>query len=98
VIEAYLGKKWVDRVAVVRINGYELASDAVEAAGALITGIYNCKGENFGNAREMRTLFEATVQAQADRLASQGNISSEQLQVLEKMDIEAVRPIQFSDA
>jgi ketopantoate reductase len=85
-------------MAVVRINGYELASDAVEAAGALITGIYNCKNENFGNAREMRTLFEATVQAQADRLASQGNISSEQLQVLEKMDIEAVRPIQFSDA
>ena len=57
---------------------------------AVVVGIYDCKGENFGNAREMRTLFEATVQAQADCLASQENISSEQLQTFQKGDIEAV--------
>jgi hypothetical protein len=45
------------------------------------------KGDNFGNAREMRTLFEDVVQAQANRLASQTDISPEQLQVFERTDI-----------
>jgi stage V sporulation protein K len=74
---------------IVSMNGYELDSEAIELARAVISGISDNRGSNFGNAREMRNLFEATIQAQADRLALQVSVSSEQLQILAKMDIEA---------
>jgi hypothetical protein len=70
-------------------NGFEIAAEALETAQTIVNRIYECKGDNFGNAREMRTFFEAAVQAQADRLASLANISSEQLRVLRKVDFEA---------
>jgi hypothetical protein len=54
---------------------------------ARIASIYDRKGDNFGNAREMCTLFEDVVQAQANRLASQTDLSPEQLQVFERTDI-----------
>ena len=72
---------------IVDINGYQLSESAAEAARARIAAIYERKGNNFGNAREMRTLFEDVVQAQANRLASQTDISPEQLQVFERTDI-----------
>jgi AAA+ superfamily predicted ATPase len=70
----------------VEINGYQLAPDAVETAQILISRMHELKSDNFGNAREMRTLFEAVMQAQANRLASHTDISSEQLQTLEPAD------------
>ena len=72
---------------IVDINGYRLRESAAEAAQARIGAIYERKGGNFGNAREMRTLFENVVQAQANRLVSQTDISPEQLQVFESTDI-----------
>jgi ATP-dependent 26S proteasome regulatory subunit len=72
---------------IVDINGYRLSESAAEAAQARIGAIYDRKGNNFGNAREIRTLFEDVVQAQANRLASQTDISPEQLQVFESTDI-----------
>jgi hypothetical protein len=72
---------------IVESNGYQLGPGAVEAARAHIDAIYDQRGNNFGNAREIRTLFEAAVQRQADRLASQVNISPKELQVLESVDI-----------
>jgi stage V sporulation protein K len=56
---------------IVDINGYQLGEGAADAARARIAAIYERKGDNFGNAREMRTLFEDVVQAQANRLVSQ---------------------------
>ena len=72
---------------IVEVNGYQLSESAAEAARARIAAIYDRKGDNFGNAREMRTLFEEVVQAQANRLASQTDISPEQLQVFEMSDV-----------
>jgi GH25 family lysozyme M1 (1,4-beta-N-acetylmuramidase) len=46
---------------IVDINGYQLSEGAAEAARARIAAIYERKGDNFGNAREMRTLFEDVV-------------------------------------
>jgi len=72
---------------IVDINGYQLSESAAEAARARIAAIYERKSDNFGNAREMRTLFEDVVQAQANRLTSQTDIAPEQLQVFESADI-----------
>jgi Cdc6-like AAA superfamily ATPase len=76
---------------IVDTNGYQLGVGAAEAAQALIDSIFKHRSANFGNAREMRTLFERAIQEQANRLASRPNISPEQLQVLKSGDIDAVR-------
>jgi SpoVK/Ycf46/Vps4 family AAA+-type ATPase len=72
---------------IVDTNGYQLSEGAAEAARARIAAIYERRGDNFGNAREMRTLFENVVQAQANRLVSETDISPEQLQVFESTDV-----------
>ena len=41
----------------VQINGFRIATDAMETARACVDAIYERKGESFGNAREMRTFF-----------------------------------------
>jgi SpoVK/Ycf46/Vps4 family AAA+-type ATPase len=76
---------------IVDINGYKFAAGVREIARDHIAVIYQHKGDDFGNAREMRTLFEEVIQRQADRLASQLDISPEQLQTLESVDIEMAR-------
>jgi hypothetical protein len=58
-----------------------------EAARSRIAEIYEHKRGNFGNAREMRTLFEAVLQEQANRLAAEDSILSDQLQLLKSEDI-----------
>ena len=65
----------------------QLSEGAAEAARARIAAIYERKGDNFGNAREIRTLFEDVVQAQANRLVLQTAMSPQQLQVFETADI-----------
>jgi stage V sporulation protein K len=69
-------------------NAYSLTSEAVEKADGHISKIYQDKADNFGNARDMRTLFEAVIQAQADRLSSENDRSPEQLQTLEAGDVD----------
>jgi stage V sporulation protein K len=69
-------------------NSYQLSAGAAKSARTHIEAIYERRGDNFGNAREMRTFFEAVVQEQANRLASQSHISSESLQILESGDID----------
>jgi stage V sporulation protein K len=74
----------------VEINGYQLDFRAEEAARFRIGEIYERKSDNFGNAREMRTLFEAVVQEQANRLAAEESISSDRLQMLTGDDIMSI--------
>jgi SpoVK/Ycf46/Vps4 family AAA+-type ATPase len=45
------------------------------------------KDENFGNGRFVRNVFESILQRQADRLASMGELTSEQLSRIEKEDL-----------
>jgi SpoVK/Ycf46/Vps4 family AAA+-type ATPase len=73
---------------VVNSNGYRLSAGASEAARRHIEVIFARRSSNFGNAREIRNFFEEVVQEQANRLASQNHISSDDLQVLESEDIE----------
>ena len=72
---------------IVKSNGCQLTMAAAETAKSHIGQLHQRKRDNFGNAREMRTLFEVVVQRQANRLVSQPNISPQQLQMLESADI-----------
>lgn len=45
------------------------------------------KDENFGNGRFVRNIFEKILQNQADRLASKGDVTAEQLSSIEKEDL-----------
>jgi SpoVK/Ycf46/Vps4 family AAA+-type ATPase len=71
----------------VESNGLQLGVGAEEIARAHIDALYEHRGDNFGNAREMRTLFELVVQRQADRLALEANPCATELQLLEAIDI-----------
>jgi hypothetical protein len=68
-------------------NGYSLGHEATSTARTCISEIYYTRDDNFGNAREMRTLFEAAIQAQADRLALETDPSVAQLETIEAADI-----------
>jgi ATPase family associated with various cellular activities (AAA)/AAA lid domain len=72
---------------IVSSNGYALGDEVTSTARACIAEIYHTRDDNFGNAREMRTLFEAAIQAQADRLALETDPSPAQLETIEAADI-----------
>ena len=44
--------------------------------------MYNNRGENFANGRDVRNLFETVLANQANRMASNLNISDEELSTL----------------
>jgi SpoVK/Ycf46/Vps4 family AAA+-type ATPase len=48
---------------------FVLAAGSIERAHEVIDWLYEHRDEHFGNAREMRTLFESTLERQASRLA-----------------------------
>jgi hypothetical protein len=50
-------------------NGYVLADDTREIAVKYFDELYANRDENFGNARDVRNLFEDIVVRQADRLS-----------------------------
>lgn len=45
------------------------------------------KDEHFGNAREVRNIFEQTLQRQADRLIHLDNVTNRELSTIESEDI-----------
>jgi hypothetical protein len=51
-------------------NGYTLAPAAEEAAVQGFQTLYDNRDENFGNARQVRNVFEKAVAHQADRVAA----------------------------
>jgi len=51
----------------------EITSDIKHLATEVISEIVECKDENFANGREIRNLFERTVEAQALRIRSAEN-------------------------
>jgi SpoVK/Ycf46/Vps4 family AAA+-type ATPase len=53
------------------------------------TFAYSNRGDDYGNARDVRNLFEEATLRQADRLASSGNCDAETLSVLKPEDIES---------
>ena len=69
-------------------NGYALSPEGEAAASALLQRLYENRDENFGNAREVRNLFEKAVSRQSDRVAQLEAPTREQLMELRPEDID----------
>lgn len=67
--------------------GYTLSPDADRRLNTVLTNMVLHKDEHFGNAREVRNLFEQTLQHQADRLIGIENVSEHDLSTIESEDI-----------
>lgn len=51
-------------------NGYALTEEAEAGAKAMFEELYENRGENFGNGRDVRNVFEDTVVRQSNRVAA----------------------------
>lgn len=68
-------------------NEYKLSPEAEQKLKAVLTKAVEEKDKNFGNGRFVRNLFEKTIENQATRLSSVGNITNELLAAIEAIDI-----------
>ena len=68
-------------------NQYTLANDAEEYLRESFDYVVEHKDRNFGNARFARNVFEKSIQAQANRLAGQTNLSKSVLSELTMDDL-----------
>jgi AAA+ superfamily predicted ATPase len=69
-------------------NGYTLDGEAEKFAADLFDRLYRERDENFGNARDVRNLFERAVSRQSDRVAALESPSREDLMALTAADLE----------
>ena len=70
-------------------NSYMLSDQAREKAAKLLAEAYENRDENFGNAREVRNLFEKLVACQSDRIAAMDAPSKDDLMLLTGEDFDA---------
>ena len=70
-----------------RKNGYAFFGEGEGLARRELEELYRNRDENFGNAREVRNLFEKAVARQADRVAQLDGPTREQLMELLPQDI-----------
>lgn len=68
-------------------NELRFRADAWEKSRQIINSRWQARGDNFGNAREVRTFFEEVMQAHANRLVQIDNPSRDQLRTLTLEDI-----------
>ena len=73
-------------------NGYTLSKEAEEWAAADFRDLYDSRDENFGNARDVRNLFEKAVARQSDRVAGLEAPTKEQLMELLSEDLKEAEP------
>lgn len=66
---------------------YKIKRDAYELLYEKVSNAVSTKDKNFGNARYVRNIFEKVIQQQANRLAKQISIVSEDLSLITKEDI-----------
>ena len=71
----------------VKKNGYTLSPSAEQWAKDGFRVLYATRDENFGNARDVRNLFEKAIAAQADRVAQMEAPTREQLMELTREDL-----------
>ena len=69
-------------------NGYELDKSADKAAAEAFQVMYDRRDENFGNARDVRNVFEAAVARQANRVAAMEAPQKEDLMALIVADLD----------
>ena len=68
-------------------NGYALSPEGEAWAEGALRELYENRDENFGNARDVRNLFERAVARQADRVARLESPTREQLMELRAEDL-----------
>lgn len=68
-------------------NEYKLSAEAEQKLKIVLAKAVKEKDKNFGNGRFVRNLFEKTIENQATRLASVGNITNDLLASIEDIDI-----------
>ena len=73
-------------------NGYTLTPQGEQASLAALEKLYAERDENFGNAREVRNLFEKGVARQCDRVAGLEHPTKEQLMELLPQDLTGEDP------
>ena len=70
-------------------NSYQLDEKAKERAGAWLKEAYENRDENFGNARDVRNLFEQLIARQSDRVAAMESPTKDDLMCITEEDFEA---------
>ncbi|HMO48644.1 MAG TPA: AMP-binding protein [Rubrivivax sp.] len=73
----------------VSANDYAIGDGFNDALRGHVQLLWNRRTESFGNARLMRNLFEATLQEQANRLASASDLDTDALGALTIEDVDA---------
>ena len=68
-------------------NGYTIGNEAEKYAEEYFAGLYEERDENFGNARDVRNVFERAVARQSDRVAALEAPTKEQLMELTVGDL-----------
>ena len=69
-------------------NGYTLDEETDKAAAEAFQVMYDRRDENFGNARDVRNVFEAAVARQANRVAAMEAPEKEDLMALTVADLD----------
>ena len=69
-------------------NGYTLSEEGGRFMEKDLQELYDSRDENFGNARDVRNLFEQAVARQADRVSQLEEPTKEQLMELRPEDLE----------
>ena len=70
-----------------RKNGYQLSAEGEAWVREDLKELYEQREENFGNARDVRNLFEKAVARQSDRVAQLESPTKEQLMELRPEDL-----------
>ena len=73
-------------------NGYTLSEEGEQFMEKDLQELYEERDENFGNARDVRNLFEQAVARQADRVSQLEEPTREQLMELKPEDLEEESP------
>ena len=69
-------------------NGYTLTEEAEKAAVEMFTDLYENRGDNFGNGRDVRNCFEDMVVRQSNRVAQLENPTKEDLMAVLPEDLQ----------
>lgn len=72
----------------VKKSEYVLAEDASQYLKDRLAAVVADKPKDFGNARYVRNLFEKTIEAQSNRLASKAELSKDDLTLITKEDLQ----------
>ena len=73
-------------------NGYTLDAETEAFAAEGFTELYEERDENFGNARDVRNVFEKAVSRQANRVSAMENPGKEELMAFTAADLREADP------